>query len=123
MEEQEKDKGLIGNIKEYASIRKDLTILSLAEKASVAAGNAAAGGILAVLGVCVFLFGNLALGFYLSEVIGNSYAGFLILTAIYLVLALIVYFTQENFIKKPIVNGVIRKIFKEQNEGVYEKQN
>jgi hypothetical protein len=122
-EQTEQDNGLFSSIKEYANIRKELAILTIAEKTSTAAAGAAAGSILAILGLFVFFFGSLTLGFYLSEVIGNSYSGFLIITAFYLVAALVVYFTRENLIKKPIENGMIKKIFKDRNEGTYEKQN
>jgi len=123
MEEQkEKDNGLISNIKEYANIRKELAMLTIAEKTSTAAAGAAAGSILAILALFVVFFGSVTLGFYLSEVIGNTYAGFLIVTGIYLLLALIVFFAQESMIKKPIENGMIKKIFKERNEATYEKQ-
>jgi tetrahydromethanopterin S-methyltransferase subunit C len=121
-EQKDQDNGLISNIKEYANIRKELAMLTIAEKTSTAAAGAAAGSILAILGLFVFFFGSLTLGFYLSEVIGNTYSGFLIITVFYLIVALIVYFTQENMIKKPIENGVIKKIFKDRNEGTYEKQ-
>lgn len=123
MKETEQDNGLISNIKEYANIRKELAMLTIAEKTSTAAAGVAAGGLLAILGLFVFFFGSLTLGFYLSEVIGNTYSGFLIITALYLIVALVVYFTQEKLIKKPIENGMIKKIFKERNEGTYEKQN
>jgi len=122
-EQTEEDKGLISNIKEYANIRKELAMLTVAEKSSTAAAGVAAGSILAILALFVFFFGSLTLGFYLSEVIGNTYSGFLIITGFYLVVALIIYFTQENLIKKPIENGMIKKIFKDRNEGTYEKQN
>ena len=122
-EQEEKEKGLFTNIKEYANIRKELAMLMVAEKTSTAAAGAAAGGILAVLGLFVFFFGSLTLGFYLSEVIGNTWAGFLIVTGVYLIVALIIYFSQENLIKKPIETGIIKKIFKDRNDGTYEKQN
>lgn len=121
-EQEEQDKGLFTNIKEYANIRKDLAMLTIVEKTSTAAAGAAAGGILAVLGLFVFFFGSLTLGFYLSEVIGNTWSGFLIVTGLYLIVILIVYLSQENMIKKPIETGMIKKIFKERNEGTYEKQ-
>ena len=121
-EQKDQDNGLISNIKEYANIRKELAILTVAEKTSTAAAGVAAGSILAILGLFVFFFASLTLGFYLSELIGNTYSGFLIITVFYLVVALIVYFTQENMIKKPIENGMIKKIFKDRNEGTYEKQ-
>lgn len=122
-QQKEKDPGLISNIKEYASIRKDLAFLTVAEKASGAAAGAAVGTVLAILGFFFFLFANLTLALYLSEVIGNSYSGFLILTVFYLVLVLIIYFAQENMIKKPVENGIIKKLFKDRNEENHEKQN
>ena len=121
-EQEEKEKGLFTNIKEYANIRKDLAVLTFAEKTSTAAAGAAAGGILAVLGLFVFFFASLTLGFYLSEVIGNTWSGFLIITGLYLIVTLIVYFSRENMIRKPIETGMIKKIFKDRNEGTYEKQ-
>jgi hypothetical protein len=121
-EQTEEDKGLISNIKEYANIRKELAMLTIAEKSSTAAAGVAAGSILGILALFIFFFGSLTLGFYLSEVIGNTYSGFLIITGFYLLVALIIYFTQENLIKKPIENGMIKKIFKDRNEGTYEKQ-
>ena len=123
MKDEKEDKGLFSNIKEYASVTKELAILTVAEKTSSAAAGAAAGGVLAILGFFAFLFANLTAGFYLSELIGNSWAGFLVLTGFYLLLTLIVYLTQEKMIKKPIENGMIKKIFKERNEAAYENQN
>ncbi|MBC7744393.1 MAG: phage holin family protein [Flavobacterium sp.] len=120
-EKTEKDPGLITNIKEYVNIRKDLAYLTIAEKASGAAAGIAVGSILGILGFFVILFANLALGFYLSEIIGNTYAGFLILTGLYLFISLIVFFTKDKLIKKPIENGVIKSLFKDRNEGSYEK--
>jgi protein-S-isoprenylcysteine O-methyltransferase Ste14 len=123
MNDEKEDKGLFSNIKEYASVTKELAMLTVAEKTSTAAAGAAAGGVLAILGLFAFLFANLTLGFYLSEVIGNSWAGFLILTGFYLLLAIIIYLTQEKMIKKPIENGMIKKFFKERNEAIYENPN
>ena len=124
MEEQNlKDPGLIDNVKEYFNIRKNLVFLTFAEKASGVAAGAAVGTILAFLGFFVLLFANLTLGFYLSEVIGNTYAGFLILTVFYLLFALIIFFSREKMIKKPIENGMIKSLFKDRNESNHEKQN
>lgn len=121
--QEESDKGLIASIKEYANIRKKLATLTFVEKTSTAAAGAAAGGILAILGLLVLLFGSLTLGLYLSEIIGNTWSGFLIITGIYLIIIIIVYFSQENMIKKPVETGMIKKMFKDINAGTYEKQN
>lgn len=116
------DDGLITKLKEYAQIRKDLALLTLTEKGSHAVASLLSGSILVLLGLLVFFFGSLALGFFLSEMIGNTYAGFFIIAGFYLLLGIIIYLIKDKHIEKPIINRIIKKVFKERNEEVYEKQ-
>lgn len=122
MKEHEEEPGLISKLKEYAQIRKDLALMMIADKASHSIASIVSGGILVFLALLIFFFGSMALGFYLSEVIGNTYAGFLIITGFYLLLAILVFVLKEKHIEKPLINKVIKKVFKERNEGIYEKQ-
>ncbi|WP_036678111.1 phage holin family protein [Daejeonella oryzae] len=122
-EVEEEEPGLVDKVKEYIRIRKDLAMLMIADKASQAAGGLISGAILIFLGFFVFLFANFGLGYYLSEIIGNSYAGFFIVAGIYLLIAIIVLLVKENSIEKPFANRVIKKILAERNESIYEKQN
>lgn len=122
-EQKEEEPGLAGKIKEYVQIRKDLAILTIADKASVAAGGLVTGGILIFVGLLIFFFGSLGLGFYLSELIGNSYAGFFIITGVYILIAIVILLIKDNYIKKPLANSIIKQILKDRNESIYEKQN
>jgi len=58
-----------------------------------------------------FLFGSVTLGLYLGEVL-NSYAGgFGCVSLLYILIAVIVYFTKDKYIEKAIINIAIRKYF------------
>jgi uncharacterized membrane protein len=123
MKEQEAEEpGLAGKIKEYVRIRKDLAILIFADKASGVAGSLVSGGILVFLGLLIFFFGSLGLGFYLSEILGNSYGGFFIITGFYILAAIIVLLVKQKHIEQPFADKIIKKILKERNESIYEKQ-
>src|SRR5690606_41556688 len=69
-----------------------------------------------LFGILGLFFGSLALCFYLSELIGNSYAGFLIVTGIYLLLAIIIYAIKDKYLEKHIINAAIKKIFSDRNK-------
>ncbi len=107
---------IVGKIKDYVRIRKQLAILTSVEKGSQLFANLLTGGLFLLLAVLSFFFGSLALGFYLSEVLGNSYGGFLIITGFYLLVTLIVYFTKDKYMEKRIINNVIAKFFKDRAE-------
>ncbi len=126
MEEQEVDpQNIIEKIKEYIHIRTELSLLSAVDKGSQLFANLLTGGLVLILMVLGGLFGSFALGFYLSEVLNNTYGGFLIVAGIYLLLAVILNSIKEKYMEKQIINMVIKKFFKdrneEQNENKYSK--
>ncbi len=104
-------------IKDYIQTRVELTKLTIIESIVLGVGSLVAGGVLLILGLIFLLFISLALGFYLSAVIGNTYAGFFIVSGFYLLLMIIVYLMKENYIVNPLVNTFIKKIFKDKEEG------
>ena len=123
MEDKEVDpQKIAGKIKEYAQLRKDLAILTAVEKGSQLFANLLTDGLVLLFAVLAFLFGSLALGFYLSELIGNSYAGFLIIAGFYLIVALIVYAIKDKYMEKRIINKIIAKFFKDRNEDLNENK-
>lgn len=117
MEEKELDaREIIGKVKEYVDVRKEIAILSAVEKGSQLFANLATDGLVLLFGVLGVLFGSLAAGFYLSEVFENTYAGFLIVTGFYFVLALIIYAVKDKYVEKHIINAAIKRFFREKHE-------
>jgi hypothetical protein len=117
MEEQEVDpQNIIEKIKEYIHVRTELSVLSAVDKGSQLFAGLLTDGLVLVLTVLACLFGSLALGFYLSEVLNNTYGGFLIVAGIYLLGAVILNSIKEKYLEKRIINLVIEKFFKDRNE-------
>lgn len=123
MEDKELDpQEIAGKIKEYLQVRKELATLTAVEKGSQLFANLLTDGLVLLFAVLAFLFGSLALGYYLSEVLGNTYAGFLIITGFYFLAALIVYSIKDKYMEKRIINIMITKFFKDRNEDINENK-
>lgn len=108
---------LIKKIKEYFDIRIKLVRLTITEKCVLVFAGLISHGIIVIFLILAFLLISLGLGFYLSELFGNSYAGFFIMAIFYFILALIIYLTKDKYLEKPIIETMIKKIFKEEEEG------
>jgi hypothetical protein len=118
MEEPEIDpKNIIDKVKEYIHIQTELSVLSAVDKGSKLFAGLLTDGLVLIFIALAGLFGSFALGFYLSEVLKNTYGGFLIVAGIYLLGAILLNSVKENYLEKRIINLMIEKIFKDRNEG------
>jgi len=123
MEEPEVDPQIIiEKVKEYIQVRTELTVLSAVDKGSQLFAGLLIGGLILILTVLAGLFGSFALGFYLSEVLNNTYGGFLIVAGLYLLGAIILNSIKAKYLEKRIINLVIEKIFKDRNEDQHENK-
>lgn len=123
MEEPEIDPQIIiEKVKEYIQVRTELTVLSAVDKGSQLFAGLLIGGLILILTVLAGLFGSFALGFYLSEVLNNTYGGFLIVAGLYLLGAIILNSIKAKYLEKRIINLVIEKIFKDRNEDQHENK-
>lgn len=66
-----------------------------------------------VMVVAMFtLFLNVGISLYIGKLLNEYYLGFLIVSAFYLLLAIILYSFKDALIKTPIANLIIRKLMK-----------
>jgi hypothetical protein len=111
MEETKNDiKVLVHELKEYFNLRT-----KLAELQKIAAELIAKIATSLITVVCLsmaFLFASLALGLYLSELMGSYSIGFIMVAGIYILLALI-FSLFKRTIEEKISNGIITELFKE----------
>lgn len=107
---------LLDKIKDYLNTRIRLSKLTLIEKGVLLFANLLTNGVVIVFIILGFLFVSLAMGFYISDLLGNSFGGFFIVSLFYFVLAVLIYSLKDKYIEKPIINGMIKKILKEDNE-------
>jgi Flp pilus assembly protein TadB len=107
---------LAGTLKVYINSRIESVKLNAAEKSSQVLANVLAGLAVAVVFLCCFIFGSLALAFILGALIGQIWAGFLAVAILHLLLAMVMWVSRERILRLPLMNGFINQLFKPHEE-------
>jgi len=109
--EEQQHRPIVDQVKEYLE-----TYFKLAKLRAIEQGTSITAGIitdiLIVLVVCIiFLFASIALALFMAEVFHSFWKGFGTVALFYLVVVFIILAFRKN-VEKPIVNFLIRKLFK-----------
>lgn len=123
--EEKKEKGfedILTEAKVYLDTRVEYTRLYLVKRGSKMFADLLTTAIVAICFTLAFIIGSITLALFLSSLFGSYTAGFGCVALIYLVLAVVVYLTKDNFIEKAIVNFTIRKYFKKLEEDENDEQ-
>ena len=104
---------LRNSAQEYIETQVKLFKLQAAEKVSALVAAMAAYMILSFFLLFFLLFASIAGAYVLSEMIGRPYAGFLIVSGIYLLTGLIIFINREKLLRRPLLNAIIRQLFKD----------
>lgn len=102
---------LFEDAKGYIDTRVEYTRLYLVEKISKIFADLVTNAIVIICFILAFLFGTFTLALFLSDVLGSYARGFGCVAVIYILLALVVYYTKEKYIEKAIINFTIRNYF------------
>lgn len=102
---------LYEDAKRYMDTRVEYTRLYLVEKVSKIFADLVTNAVVIICFILAFLFGTFTLALFLSDVLGSNTRGFGCVALIYILLALIVYYTKEKYIEKAIINFTIRNYF------------
>ena len=101
----------------YINTRIELWKLSLLEKASLGGAFFISSIILVLIGAFCLLFISLAFAFWYGQTTGDTAAGFLILTAFYLLLGIIFAISKKTLVINPIIKSLSEILYKvEENE-------
>jgi uncharacterized oligopeptide transporter (OPT) family protein len=104
---------LADNIKELINVKLDSVKLTVAEKSSKVASNLISAIIVALTMIFFIVFFSVALAYFLAEILNSTWAGFLIVSGIYLLAAIIVRLLKERAIRIPIMNSILSQLSKE----------
>lgn len=102
---------LVDDAKGFLEARVEYTRLYLLEKISKVFADLVTSTTVIVCFVLAFLFGSVTLGLYLGDVLNSYAAGFGCVSLLYILIAVVVYFTKDKYIEKAIINIAIRKYF------------
>lgn len=101
---------LADTIKEYVNIRIEEVKLNAAEKSSLVIANVAAGLVVAFVFLFFLVLASIALSIGIGEWIGKMWAGFLIVSGLYLLTGIIVWSARGKLIRLPIMNALIQQL-------------
>lgn len=106
-----KTEELVDDVKEYVDISIESTKLAIAEKTSLVVANAAAGMavIIAIIFFAMLLVTGVAL--LIGEWLGKPWAGFMIMAAVCLLKAAIIWGVRKRLIQVPVMNALIKQLF------------
>lgn len=103
---------LLEKVENYAKTTIDLVKLKAIDKLSVIASNVVFGVIMALLVFFFLLILNLALAFWVGDLLGKTYLGFFAVAGFYVLLIVIILLFKKQFIKTPVTNTMISKLLK-----------
>lgn len=104
---------LVTRTREYINTKIDILKLTAVDKGSGAISSAAVYLGLAVISLFFLMMISIGAALAISEAIGNSYSGFLIVAGVYLLLGILLYVMRDKWVKTPIVNAIVKSFFKE----------
>jgi uncharacterized membrane protein YqjE len=107
---------LAGNVKEYIRNRVALAKLEIAEKTSNVVALVIAGSVVAVFILLFLMFLGMGAATLLTELIGASYAGSLIVAGIYLLSAVLLWRNREKLVKIPVMNAILQQMFPDEED-------
>lgn len=105
---------IAGTLKDYLHTRIESVKLGVAEKSSAVISNLVAGALVAAVFFFFLLFSGMALSFALALWLHATWAGFLITAFIYLLLGIICWKARARWIQLPVMNAIIRSLYKKE---------
>jgi hypothetical protein len=102
--------GLFEKIEAYSTSSYEIAKLKSLETTTLVASSVVSR--LAVISVFAMfaLFVNIGIAFYLGDLLGRNYIGFLIVSGFYLVAGIVLHFFLYKWIKTPISNFIITQV-------------
>lgn len=112
----EKAEELASSVKEYLDVRLDAVKMNVAEKTSAVIANVLAGIAVALVFFLFMVMVSVALAYILGDWMGKTWAGFLAVAGLYMLLGMIVWMARVKLIRLPIMNALIKQMFKYDEE-------
>jgi sterol desaturase/sphingolipid hydroxylase (fatty acid hydroxylase superfamily) len=103
---------LYDKAKKYVDTNIDLLRLNAVDKTADVMSSLIARIIIVMIVAMFTLFINIGISLYIGKLIGAYYLGFVIISTFYLLLAILLYFYSNRFIKIPLTNLIIIKLLK-----------
>jgi hypothetical protein len=98
--------------KEYTETSIELFRLNAIDRTADVVSSLFARLVLILIVAMFTLFINIALSLYVGKILGEMYLGFLIVSGVYLLLSIIIFYLNNKLLKIPLTNLIIAKLLK-----------
>ena len=96
---------------QYVQKQIDLFKLESAEKLAKATSSIITLAVIGGLATLVIIMLSIAIGFAIGEALGSYALGFLVITGIYALIAVLVYLFKRRLVTNPVLSAVIESFF------------
>jgi hypothetical protein len=103
---------LFEKVTDYGKTTLELAKLKTLDKTTDVVSSIIPHSVVFILVASFMLFFNLGIAFWLGEVLGKIFYGFLLVASFYFLLAVVFHFFMHKWIKKKIYNSIIKKVLK-----------
>jgi len=99
------------HIYEFYETQSELKKLQTIEKTTEVISSSAATFSIILVFFFVVVFASVAAAYAITEMTGRASTGFLVITGFYLLLGILLLSFKDKWIKQPLMNNMIKKIF------------
>ena len=104
--------------KKYTETSLDLLTLNTVDKTADVLSSLISRIFIAMAVAMFTLFVNIGISLFIGMLLDEYYLGFLIVSAFYLIIAVVLYFFKDKLIETPIANMIIAKLLKSRRSGI-----
>jgi|SRR6218665_711346 len=108
---KEKTADLVDHVEDIADTFYRLTLINVTQKATNIASGAIIMVVISVMGLFILLFLGISLSFWLGDLIGSRSGGFLLGSAFFLVLLLVLLALRRKIVFPIIRNLILSKVY------------
>lgn len=103
---------LLEKIESYSKTTIDLIKLKAVDKLAKIVSNIVFGVLLSLFAFFFLIILNLAIAFWLGDLLGKVYLGFFVVAGFYVLLIIILVVFKNKIIKAPVTNTIVSKFLK-----------
>ncbi|WP_374165987.1 phage holin family protein [Arcticibacter sp. MXS-1] len=109
--QDQKSQDIVSLLKEYISTKVELARLSAIERLTVVTSSLITISCVVMAALLTFLFASLTLAFFLGELLDSNAAGFGLVALLYLIIAVVIAKTKDQYINKHLQDFMVKIIF------------
>ena len=102
---------LAENIKDYVETRIEIFKLETADSGASAVSSLVSWFIILIVGFIFLLMLTIGAAISIGKMVDNYAIGFFAVTGFYLLVILLLYFNRSNWLRKPLINTIIKNVY------------